>query len=88
MTNVKIDARYGPQSHLQYETDNYLMMFDEALCRLRGKASNKRLDDAVEDIERAAREVRAGNSWSMKRVLVAGQKPKPKPKTEAEASAS
>ena len=75
MAKVILETRYGPLSQLRYESENHLMMFDEALKRLKGKISQKTTADAEAHIEQAAREIQGGAGWSMRCVLAVGQKP-------------
>ena len=52
------------------------MMFAEILKWASKRLSPRKVEDADEYIKRAARDVRAGAAWSVRRILVAGQKPK------------
>ena len=75
MVNINYEARYGPLSHLRYESENHLMMFDEAVKGLKGKISKKEMAESEASIEQAAREIRGGAGWSMRCVRTVGQKP-------------
>ena len=76
MVNIKVDARESATSLLLYENDNILMIFDEVLRQNPRRFMTRRLEDAEENLERAARDIQGGAAWSVKRIVVAGQKPK------------
>ena len=60
------------------------MMFHEVLARNPRRASVLRQDEADAHLARAAAEIRGGAAWTVRRVLVAGQKPEKESDSESE----
>lgn len=74
MGKVSMDARYSDLSHLPYQNDNILMMFEELLGRAASRTSAERQEEAKRNLAQAARETRSGAAWNLRRVIVVGQK--------------
>ena len=74
-TNV-CKARYGENNYLLYESENFLMMFGDALRVYVGRFSSNIMEHVeFNNISRAAGEVREGCAWRVRCVLTVGQKP-------------